>query len=465
MTKARDIADLLDASSDVKSAALDNVSVTPTAVSDQDNTSTGQFVLPEGTTAQRPVTAYSGAQRYNTDLGVMEYYNGSEWLKIAAEQVSLSSITGNIYAGVAGSDLTLTGTGFLTDTLTVNFTQLSDSIDEDVNVTATSDTAATVTVPSAVYSNVTAGNVVTITVTNIDNTTASLNKTALALPSGGTITTSGNYRIHTFTSSGTFTNTIASLDVQYLVIAGGAGGGGDSVGGGGGGGGAGGYRTNVSGQTSGRNSSAESALSLSTGNKTVTVGSGGAARANGGNSVFDSITSIGGGTGGVQSGAGASNGGSGGGTGRDQLIGSRGFGTAGQGYDGGYGDATSWRSGGGGGGAGQDGGNGSNDQIEMPNTSSSYGGDGLSSNITGSSVTRAGGGAGAWYTGSNNTIPQGGAGGGGNGGKSQKQLNATNGTVNTGSGGGGGDERSGNVALTGAGGSGIVIVRYDITAI
>ena len=35
--------------------SFQEVAVTPTAVSDQDNTSTGQFVLPEGTTAQRPV--------------------------------------------------------------------------------------------------------------------------------------------------------------------------------------------------------------------------------------------------------------------------------------------------------------------------------------------------------------------------------------------------------------------------
>jgi len=76
-SKNKNLAELLDANGDVLLSNLDNVSVTPTAVSDQDNTSTGQFVLPEGTTAQRPVTSYSGAQRYNTDLGVMEYYDGS----------------------------------------------------------------------------------------------------------------------------------------------------------------------------------------------------------------------------------------------------------------------------------------------------------------------------------------------------------------------------------------------------
>ena len=56
--------------------------------------------------------------------------------------------------------------------------------------------------------------------------------------SGGTVTTSGSYTIHTFTSSGTFTIIASSLTVEYLVVAAGAGGGG-----GGGGGGAGGMRT------------------------------------------------------------------------------------------------------------------------------------------------------------------------------------------------------------------------------
>jgi hypothetical protein len=56
---------------------------------------------------------------------------------------------------------------------------------------------------------------------------------------GGTITTSGDYKLHTFTSSGTFEVTCAgSTDdtVQYMVAAGGGGGGG-TIGGGGGGGG------------------------------------------------------------------------------------------------------------------------------------------------------------------------------------------------------------------------------------
>ena len=65
---------------------------------------------------------------------------------------------------------------------------------------------------------------------------------------GGTVTTSGNFKIHTFTGPGTFCvscagNAAGSTQVDYLVVAGGGGGGGSrSPGGGAGGGGGGGYR-------------------------------------------------------------------------------------------------------------------------------------------------------------------------------------------------------------------------------
>jgi hypothetical protein len=63
--------------------------------------------------------------------------------------------------------------------------------------------------------------------------------------SGGTETTSGDFKIHTFTSNGTFSvtnagNVAGSNSVDYLVIAGGGGGGGSNYSGAGGG--AGGYR-------------------------------------------------------------------------------------------------------------------------------------------------------------------------------------------------------------------------------
>ena len=380
----------------------------------------------------------AGTIVFDVTKSTLEFFNGSIWVATSAQQPALSSVSGNIIASNA-STITLAGEGFGTSNLIVKFVQSSDSIDTTTTVTPSSGTAASVAVPAAVYNNVTAGNVVTISVTNSDGLESSgVSHTAIALPSGGTVTTSGNYRIHSFTSSGTFVNTLASLSVEYLVIAGGGAGGVGDAGANayGGGGGAGGYRTNVTGQTSGASSSAEAALSLSTGNKTVTVGAGGAGTSgdnnlgtNGGDSVFDSITSIGGGRGGANSSDGSSGGSGGGGK---ESDGAGQSGTAGQGTAGGTGSEGGNR-GGGGGGAGSAG-------------STTTGGNGLSNNITGSAVTRAGGG------GSNSS---GGSGGGGAGGN----PTGTAGTANTGSGGGAGTQNSGD------GGSGIVIVRYLVTGL
>ena len=271
------------------------------------------------TTTQRD--ALSGTSRvqgqviFNTTTGVLEIYDGTAWTKVSSVLAVLNSISGDILAGSA-STLTLTGQGFLATNLVVNFTQADDGINVNVSVTPASDTSATVTVPASVYSNVTAGRVVTITVTNSDGSTSTgVTKTAAALPSGGSITTSGAYRIHTFTSSGTFVNTLSSLSVEYLVIAGGGGTGARRHGGGAG---AGGYRCSVSGETSGRGASAESPLTLNAGNYTVTVGGGGASstsgsnsnsgNTNGSNSVFHTITSLGGGWGGTYNSSGNSGG-------------------------------------------------------------------------------------------------------------------------------------------------------------
>jgi len=260
---------------------------------------------------------------------------------------------------------------------------------------------------------------------------------------GDVVQKNGNYWVHTFLSSGSFIPK-TSTSVDYLVIAGGGGGAGDY----GGGGGAGGYR--------------ESTLSLTSNTVyTVTVGAGGAANGGaapsgaantGSNSVFGSVTSNGGGYGGgfglgntnQPGGSGGSGGGGGAGESADP-VGAGGGGTAGQGYAGSAGTKnSSWRVGGSGGGAGGAGG------TSVGSTGASTGGIGVYSSITGTSVGRAGGGSGASQGGSGtNTASEGGGAG--------AKAGATTGssaTVNTGGGGGGGPSTGG------AGGSGIVIVRY-----
>jgi hypothetical protein len=262
-----------------------------------------------------------------------------------------------------------------------------------------------------------------------------------AKATGGIITSDANYFYHTFIASGTFTPT-SNITADYLVVAGGGGGGnGTNQYAYGGGGGAGGLRCTVG--ATGGGGSLESALSLtaSTG-YTVTVGAGGSAATQGSNSVFSSITSTGGGAGGGAGNVNGGNGGSGGGgEGSSGNTRTGGTGTASQGYAGGA-SVTGTPFTGGGGGAG-----------EAGNTDGQgLGGDGVTTSISGLSVTYAGGGTGGF-----SSVRAGGDGGGGAGGGSG--VNATVGTANTGGGGGGATDATGyNTGA--AGGSGIVVIRY-----
>ena len=416
---------------------------------DKDTSSTGSLALPVGTTAQQPTAADTeGHIRYDSDDSVVYFSNGTNWLKISSVIATLSSVTGNIFTGSA-STLTLSGQGFQTANLIVNFTQSSDSIDVDVSVTPTSDTAATVTVPSTVYSNVTSGNVVSVSVTNSDGVASGVvSKTALALPSGGTITTSGNYRYHTFTSSGTFTNTVSNLSVDYLLVAGGGGGGGSwavSTVGNGGGGGAGG--------------AIDSTATCSAQGYAVTVGGGGLGTTatsqnstQGSSSSVFGATAVGGGRGGTyQNTSKGGNGGSGGGGGYGPDTASSG--TAGQGNAGGVhaGTAASPYYGcGGGGGKGAAGAAGTG-------TVGGNGGVGIDWKSLGTYYAGGGGGAGSYNVSSS-------AGSGGNGGGGNATATSTRGgagTANTGGGGGGGGAYQ-SLAYGGNGGSGTVIIRYQL---
>ena len=189
---------------------------------------------------------------------------------------------------------------------------------------------------------------------------------------------------------------------------------------------------------------------------TVTVGTGapaGSSRGlgnNGGNSIFNTLIAIGGGSGGTGSGvngiAGGSGGGAGNGPGKDAIT-VGGAGTAGQGFNGGASTYTAPNYGGGGGGGA--GGPGSNGTSLVGGN----GGSGLQYAISGTSTWYAGGGGGGAYGGASYTAGIGGLGGGGNGGNG---TNGTSGTPNTGGGGG----SNGTTSAGLAGGSGIVIIRY-----
>ena len=310
---------------------------------------------------------------------------------------------------------------------------------------------------------------------DIHDSTSDITGSEFIVATGGTITTCGNFKIHTFTGDGSFAVTAApnpaNAKVSYAVVAGGGGGGGCyGTGAAGGGGGGGGFRE---GKLSTDPYSASplaatpcSSLPVSVQTYPITVGGGGPAGnappspdqsgSPGVASTFSTITSTGGGGGGEgyrNPFASGKPGGSGGGAGStNQFTNPVGAGNTPpvappQGNDGGadIGSPPVWNAGGGGGASAVGG--------SASPSAGGAGAAGVATSITGSSVTRAGGGGGASHSGSQ------GAGGSGGGGAGVKTSGpGTAGTINTGGGGGGYAHPS--AGSGGAGGSGIVIIRY-----
>jgi len=376
------------------------------------------------------------------------------------------AISVNLPAGTAGDVVAIKDYANTFDTNAVTLVQNgSDKIGgSTVNATLSTEGLAV----TLVFVDSTQGWLVT------DNGTQDTAPTELYVTAtGGTITCSGDYKIHTFTGPGTLCvscagNAGGSNTVDYLVIAGGGSGGSDY----GGGGGAGGYRESP-GTASGsyavspRGASPAVALPVSVQGYTITIGAGGGPRTADGQqglpgtpSTFSTITSTAGGGGGAEgtpgpttkiglpggSGGAGSYGPTAGGSGNTPPV------SPAQGTDGGAGGAP--LVGGGGGGAIAAGTAGSN-----PGTVSGPGGAGATSSINGTPTTRAGGGGGA---GGGSPYGQGytpGTGGSGGGGAGSPTCGGSggDGTINTGSGGGGGNLTT---TCSGAGGSGIVVIRY-----
>ena len=289
-----------------------------------------------------------------------------------------------------------------------------------------------------------------------------------------TSSTASQSVVKVFTSTQSWTVPAGVSSVKVLVV-GGGGGGGTNMGGGGGGGGV----------------VYDPAYPVQAGSTTlVTVGAGGAGAPaglangthpsvpgnNGGNSVFGTLTAIGGGRGGVSyntmglginTGAAGGSGGGASGYNNNGVSASGGAGTTGQGYRGGNQGVAYYSGGGGGaGGAGADGNNQAN------------GGPGVLNSITGVPLYWGGGGGGSGYSicGGNGGIGGGGGaavcattggaglnnGSPGGGGVVNAQTNTPggNGGANTGGGGGGGSHFD-RTNKGGDGGSGVVIVSYD----
>jgi len=325
---------------------------------------------------------------------------------------------------------------------------------------------------------------------NIQETSNSVTGNDNLVATGGTVTTCGNDKIHTFTGPGTFAVSqvspcAANNLVSYLVVAGGGAGGSDYAATSGGGGGAGGYRELVSPSAPYTGSPTQgyptpgNRITVTASSFPITVGGGATANptgpgpetfSSGSASIFSSITSAGGG-------GGASNrqsspspsrvagaGGSGGGAnfysaagGTPGAAGNTPPTTPAQGTNGGNGGPSGGSAAygsGGGGGATVAGTNGTC-------SAGGAGGAGATSEITGSPVVRAGGGGGAgWSDGPSSSAGAGGSGGGAAGGADGGNPGNA-GTTNTGGGGGGASGAPGcTTNVGGNGGSGIVIIRY-----
>jgi hypothetical protein len=240
----------------------------------------------------------------------------------------------------------------------------------------------------------------------------------------------GNWKAMTTQSAGLYS-------VEYLLVAGGGSGGGYVSGGGG----AGGLLSGTSVVTA----LTAYGITVGAGAARSTLGNLGAS---GNNSVFNSLTAIGGGAGAIGGGGVgvATSGGSGGGGGSSVNTPTGGSGTAGQGFAGGNSGFSSGNyPSAGGGGAGAVG--------QSPAGAGSAGGNGGVGVNWQSLGTFYAGGGGAGASSSGGT---GGSGGGGNGGEFNASTPGTDGGANTGGGGGG----NGNGTYGGAGGSGISIIRY-----
>ena len=282
-----------------------------------------------------------------------------------------------------------------------------------------------------------------------------------------TLVTCGNDKVATFVNPGTFCVSAAATCstrniVGYMVVAGGGGAMGSYAGGGGGGG----YREGNSPTTPYTASPlvAPTGITVSAQAYPITVGSGGAGANNptnpttrtaGDASIFDTITSAGGGKACGQDanpGSPGGDGGSGGGNGHRGSAAGAGNQppvSPPQGNPGGSGGPNGF-AGDGGGGAGATGGSGSAGGYS---SSAGNGGAGVTTSINGTPTIRAGGGGGGNWPGQ----PSGSGGSGGGGAGGGTCTAGANGTAQTGGGGGGG---GGGAGQGGSGGSGIVIIRY-----
>jgi hypothetical protein len=505
MTKARDISKLLSTANG--KIAGENLDVSFENITDTGTTGTR---VATGTTAQRGSTA--GQIRFNSDTGLAEYYDGSQFKSIDLPP-TVTAVSPTDVASLDSGDatLTITGTNFQSGA-TVKFIANDNTTFNASSVTVNSSTSITAVAPNSSFSNSKEPYDIQITNTNglsgsldnqlyIDNlvtwntasgTLATINTLSTGTHAtvsatdpdgdtityseiGGTVLSTAGLTLNSSTgtisgqpnSAGTLNFTLRATansktadrafsiqvnsvySADFLVIAGG-GGGGDL---GGAGGGAGGYRNSYNSETSGGGGSAESSLTFGGGTVyTITVGAGGLGGFQPGNtSSYEGEN----GTNSSISGSGITT---------ITSIGGGGGGHTYDGSNGGSGGGAGWNNRTGGSGTanqGYAGGNGAS--TNSPYSSAGGGGaGGVGGNSSGSSPGNGGSGVASTITGSSVSRAGGGAGGNRSGGSGSASAgggsSGANGTANTG--GGAAGSNSGTDYLGGGnGGSGVVILR------
>jgi hypothetical protein len=443
------------------------------------------FTIPSGATINNQGTATNfgatGSASWNTTVKT------STFTAVAGEGYFINTtggvVTVNLPAGVAGAVVAVKDYAKTFDTYNLTIAPNgSEKIGGLANDAIISTEGIAITL---IYIDSTQGWLVTD-----DGLQSSADNNPYIAATGGTITCSGDYKIHTFTGPGTFcvSKTASSAPdniVSYLVVAGGGAGGTPVAGGGG----AGGFRFANSTCMPGPQSSplaAPAGVTVSATSFPITVGAGGSitptSGASGTNSIFSTITSTGGGGGrggplGVGIDGGSGGGGRGGPSGPTSYPGGAGntppvSPSQGQPGGGGADGQVAMTAGGSGGGASAAGGNatapGSSDNpgFVTPGGAGSFvvqtgfaGCNGTTGPVSGARYF-AGGGGGGINTATPGAGGDGGTGGGGQGGEdTAPSRSSTAGTTNTGGGGGGGAGAPSRAAGS-AGGSGIVIIRY-----
>ena len=276
------------------------------------------FTIPSGATINNQGTATNfGATGSASWTTTVKTNSDSGFTAVAGEGYFLNTTAGtisvNLPAGTAGAVVAFKDYAGTFDTNKVTLVQNGSDKIGGSTVNATLDTEGIAV--TLVFIDSTQGWLVTD-----DGLQTSAATASFIAATGGGVTTSGDFKIHSFTGPGTFcvsalSNTPANNNVDYLVVAGGGSGSCNASGGGG----AGGFR--LGSDVPGKPGLAAAGHTVSVQGYPITVGAGATmtpsctVNANGSNSIFSSFTAAGGGGGGAAGPAGPNRNGQAGGSG------------------------------------------------------------------------------------------------------------------------------------------------------